>query len=70
MIPLKMMYYPDFFLFPHPLPRPRLSRLLQLGFKRNKLVATPLIVLENQNCISVADATNEVVKGGVTERAT
>ena len=53
-----------------PPPIPALSNLLQLGLKRNKLVATPLIVLENQNCISVADATNEVVKGGVTERVT
>ena len=64
------MYYPDFFMSSPPPPIPALSRLLQLGLKRNKLVATPLIVLENQNCISVADATNEVVKGGVTERAT
>ena len=38
MIPLKMMYYPDFFLFPHRLPRPRLSRLLQLGLIKKEQI--------------------------------
>ena len=45
-IPLKMMYYPDFFMSSLPSPTPALSRLQQLGLKRNKLVATPLTVLE------------------------
>ena len=52
------MYYPDFFMSSPPPPTPALSRLLQLELKRNKLMETPMIVLENQNCISVEDTTN------------
>ena len=39
-IPLKMMYYSDFYVLT-PTPNPALSRFPQLGLKRKKMVAAP-----------------------------